>query len=100
MNKAMLKWGADNDKVILATVIHSLTSYIAQQKETAARAKELAEKQRLKEIHDNRMKYALLKMEDGNADFNKHFFFNAWCDMVDEEKKLKDLSNLDEVSAQ
>merc|ERR1719223_368154 len=100
MEKAMMKWGADNNKVLLATVVFSWSSYISQLKETAKRAQEIAEKERLKEIHDNRMKYALLKMEAGNADFNKHFFFNAWCDVVDEENKLKDLSHMDEASAQ
>jgi len=46
------------------------------------------------------MKYALLKMESGNADFNKHFFFNSWCGVVQDEKKLHDLAHMDSVSAQ
>lgn len=99
MAKAMLKWGESDNNVVLATIVHTWSYEIIKEKERDAKAWQAAEQQRIKEIHDNKMKYVLVKMESENGEFLKEFWFRAWRDIVEEKKRLKNLGNLDDASA-
>ena len=52
-----------------------------------------AKLQRAKEIHDNRMKSTIEKMEDGKKESMQHCAFNTWNDATNEARHAKSHSN-------
>merc|ERR1719329_880195 len=92
LDKALIKWGEGDAVLLKHTMFRAWADDVAQEMEMDLRAAQLAQEQRLKEAHDQKMKWTLMKMESGNNAFLLQCTHDSWRDYIVESKKISAMS--------
>merc|ERR1719329_2103569 len=81
-----MAFGDHAKEAALHMVLRNWHLVLVDERALQQQAIEQAERERLKQIHDTRMKGVLLKMEGDNKSFVKECLFGCWRDMVEATK--------------
>eukprot|EP00746_Dinoflagellata_sp_MGD_P141628 gnl/MRDRNA2_/MRDRNA2_74709_c0_seq2.p1 gnl/MRDRNA2_/MRDRNA2_74709_c0~~gnl/MRDRNA2_/MRDRNA2_74709_c0_seq2.p1 ORF type:complete len:847 (-),score=220.23 gnl/MRDRNA2_/MRDRNA2_74709_c0_seq2:139-2583(-) len=80
----MMQLAISDGDLLLHMVLKEWFDYLAQQRELEARAAELGEYQRLKELHDNQIAATLYKMEDERGAAHLQLVVNRWRSAIED----------------
>merc|ERR1711871_1170138 len=89
LNKALLQWAQGDAKMMQGTMLHLWMKVMEEKKQADLEAKKKEERARAQRAHNDKMMYALMRMESGNAQFLYEAAFKAWTDDYIEDKKRK-----------
>ena len=78
LDKALVKWADGNNPLLLHTVWREWVDEIAQAKEDFLKAEQQAERERMKEIHDQKVEGILLKMTGASSRTHMAVCFREW----------------------
>ena len=78
VDQAVLLWGQGDDTLMLQAIFHAWITTAREDLQADIRVHELAERERLEQIHDEKMKRTLLMMDGKNTKFLQQCLLQAW----------------------
>lgn len=99
MAKGLVKWGGQVDELVLHTVMRVWNQCIVAENEQLRNARHIAEQQRIREEHDNRMKFVLECLETDNSHFTFRLVFQAWKDAAEDTRIMRKTAGIEGETA-
>eukprot|EP00746_Dinoflagellata_sp_MGD_P141020 gnl/MRDRNA2_/MRDRNA2_74187_c0_seq2.p1 gnl/MRDRNA2_/MRDRNA2_74187_c0~~gnl/MRDRNA2_/MRDRNA2_74187_c0_seq2.p1 ORF type:complete len:3156 (+),score=773.43 gnl/MRDRNA2_/MRDRNA2_74187_c0_seq2:357-9470(+) len=94
LDAALMRWGEGDDVLLQHTMLHVWIGYVMDQREMLARATQLAEQERIRDIHDKKMEYILLQMDDERGHVSIEILFGVWHDYIEQKKLAASMGNV------
>lgn len=94
VTKALERWGEQDDHLILHMVIDEWGDVIKKERQMDEEATRLAELQQMKDEHDRKTRFVLLKMDDEKGALHVMAAWECWLDLLQDKKLNNSLSEV------
>ncbi len=92
VDQAVLLWGRGDATLMLQAIFHAWITTAREDLQADIHARELAERERLEQIRDERMKHTLLMMDGKNTKFLQQCLLQAWQQYTYEVRHWQEVS--------